>query len=69
MIGIIQNETNLENAGMPEIRRTLTELIRECRFRFSTLSRENFGETELKGMAEALIPYLDIKDGKIVVKE
>jgi hypothetical protein len=68
MQGIIQNEVKLDHADLPEVRRVLTELIRECRYRFSTLSKENFGEKELKGMAEALIPYMEIKDGKIVVK-
>ena len=50
MQGIIQKGMDLRNASMPELREVLQELLYELRFRFSTLSKDNFSEQDLKEM-------------------
>lgn len=52
MKGIIQEGRDLRSASLPELRETLQELLYELRFRFSTLSRENFGAKDLRELLE-----------------
>ena len=55
MQGLIQKGRDLRNASLDEIRETLNELLLELRFRFSTLSKENFGEKDLNELAEIIL--------------
>jgi hypothetical protein len=50
MQGIIQTNHDLRNASLDEIKEFLQELQYELRYRFSTLSKDNFPEEELKKM-------------------
>lgn len=50
MQGIIQTNHDLRNASLDEIKEFLQELQYELRYRFSTLSKENFSEQSLAGM-------------------
>jgi len=55
MQGLIQKGRDLRNADLDEIRRVLTELIDELRYRFSAVSKENFGEKDLAEFAQAIL--------------
>ena len=71
MQGIIQKGRDMRNASLEEIREVLQELLLELRFRFSTLSKENFGEQDLKELAAEILSDKDTKitveDGKISI--
>lgn len=58
MQGIIQKGRDLRSAGIDELRETLTELLYELRYRFSTLSKENFGRQDLIELAETMLGIL-----------
>lgn len=72
MQGIIQKGQDLRGADLEEIRRVLTELIQELRFRFSALSKENFGEQDLKALAAEILSEgktkITVEDGKISIE-
>ena len=73
MQGIIQKGTDLRNATMPELRQTLQELLFELRFRFSTLSKDNFGEQDLRELATIILSdgekcKVTIKDGTVTIE-
>lgn len=72
MQGIIQKGQDLRGADLEEIRRVLTELIQELRFRFSALSKENFGEQDLKELAAEILSdgktKITVEDGKISIE-
>ena len=77
MKGIIQEGLDLRNASTEELRRVLTELILELRYRFSTISKENFDPRDLKEMGQILMSdaqdpeerkaKIEIRDGKILL--
>ena len=77
MKGIIQEGLDLRNASTEELRRTLTELIMEMRYRFSTISKENFDPQDLKELGQILMSdaqkpedrraTIEIRDGKILL--
>ena len=50
MQGIIQTNHDLRNASLDEVREFLQELQYELRYRFSTLSKDNFSEQSLAEM-------------------
>lgn len=50
MQGIIQTNHDLRNASLDEIKEFLQELQYELRYRFSTLSKDNFSEQDLAEM-------------------
>ena len=52
MQGLIQKGRDLRNADVEDLRQTLQELIYELRFRFSSISKENFGKTDLRELLE-----------------
>jgi len=69
MQGIIQNGVDLRGVSIEELRRTLQELITELRYRFSTISKENFTDIDLvellasaSALASAVIPATALKD-------
>ena len=72
MQGIIQKGQDMRGADLEEIRRVLTELIQELRFRFSALSKENFGEQDLKALAAEILSEgktkITVEDGKISIE-
>ena len=75
MQGIFVKDRDLSNASLPELRQALSELIREIRFRLSTMSIDNFGEADLRLLGEAILSdqinpdlrqaTIRIKDGRI----
>ena len=77
MQGLIQKGRDLRNASLDEIRETLHELLLELRFRFSTLSKENFGEKDLNELAEIILSdaqsernrkaTISVKDGVVTI--
>lgn len=77
MQGLIQKGRDLRNASLDEIRETLNELLLELRFRFSTLSKENFGEKDLNELAEIILSdaqsernrkaTISVKDGVVTI--
>ena len=72
MQGIIQKGHELRVADLEDIRRVVTELIQELRFRFSALSKENFGEQDLKALAAEILSEgktkITVEDGKISIE-
>lgn len=71
MQGIIQKRQDLRNASLEELRQFLTELLQELSFRFSTISKENFGEQDLKELAAAILSNgtakITVEDGIITI--
>lgn len=71
MQGIFQERQDLRNASLEELRQFLTELLRELSFRFSTISKENFGEQDLKELAAAILSNgnakITVDDGIITI--
>ena len=72
MQGLFDREINLENADLPTLRRVVEEMHRELRFKFSTLSKENFGEQDLHELGEAILSDtkspITARDGKITIE-
>lgn len=58
MQGIIQKGRDLRNATIEELRITLMELLYELRYRFSTISKENFGQQDLVELSDVLFGIL-----------
>jgi hypothetical protein len=71
MQGIFQERQDLRNATPEELRQFLTELLRELSYRFSTISKENFGEQDLKELAAAILSNgnakITVDDGIITI--
>ena len=75
MQGIIQTNHDLRNASLDELKDFLQELLYELRFRFSTISKENFGTQDLAEIGAIILSdaydpdnrkaTITIKDGRI----
>lgn len=75
MQGLIQTNHDLRNASLDEIKDFLQELQYELRYRFSTLSKDNFSEQDLSELGAIILSdssnpekrtaTITIKDGRI----
>lgn len=72
MQGIFQPRQDLRNATLEDLRQFLTELLQELSFRFSTISKENFGEQDLQEFAEAILSNgkarITVDDGVVTIE-
>ena len=72
MQGIFQGRQDLRNATLEELRQFLAELLQELSFRFSTISKENFGEQDLRDLAAAILSNgttkITVDDGSITIE-
>lgn len=72
MQGIFQARQDLRSASIEDLRQFLTELLQELSFRFSTISKENFGERDLKELAAAILSdgntKITVENGVITIE-
>ena len=72
MQGIFQSRQDLRNATLEDLRQFLTELLQELSFRFSTISKENFGEQDLRELAAAILSdgksKITVEDGVVTIE-
>ena len=72
MQGIIQKNHDLRNASLAEIRDFLQELEYELKYRFSTLSKDNFDERDLRELGAIILsdnPDPDKRTATITIKD
>lgn len=72
MQGLFQSRQDLRNASLEDLRQFLTELLQELSYRFSTISKENFGERDLKELAAAILSdgksKITVEDGVVTIE-
>jgi hypothetical protein len=72
MKGLFQERRDLRNASLEDLRQFLTELLQELNFRFSSISKENFGEKDLQEFASAILSNgntkITVEDGVITIQ-
>ena len=72
MQGIFQSRQDLRNATLEDLRQFLMELLQELTYRFTTISKENFGEKDLQEFAEAILSNgkarITVDDGVVTIE-